>query len=1000
MNKKQFLRLVTPGIRTKLSFFTIILVTTMLAVTSVINYNQQKSALEEKLDSELKIPLDYINSVVLDLENLNRSLVLIEEFKIRVKDKKKELTKFKRTVVRKETGFLGSLKDIGKSLGLNMKRGNVYSSVDTYFSRYLSEKEIAEFETKVRGELRRESGAPIENATYQKMRAIAEKTAIEKIALEKNLSRSQEIEEEIAQIDASLENEASEEARKLALGKKTTLAGERKSIEQARTRAKKKIINFETALTKSLQSFFRGSFQERVSTLGLLPDKIRIIAYDHFGRETLDTSQLFPNTSAIGKKLFTQAEFVKNQKEMFSDSGEMRMLLAPDKPKSFDVSGRQYEVLFRPVFRNPNSAERAIKIFQSLGALEKGYDPYLEEDRKLASELKDLAIKLKARLSELRRDGKTKPSADKDYKTLSNQYQKILNRRQKSFEELNPHTAVFEETLSNWKKSVSEKKEQIKKTESEIKDWQLKLLSQQIPEKDKLSPEEIQLKIQNLESVLEELKDGLIQLEASRDDWSGSKEQILRDAYSLLRESALQDFAFVPYEADSAHLKRYFKESKERSLEAERHRYFREWILSGSSETDLPKYRGINLFSDSGVLVRSRSEAEEMMWSLDSTPILKSMEERSGLLFEVLEKDLLGYNLILLDRTEGFRQIKKNRLETMRYMAIIAFFAWLCAYLLAWLFVRRLKLISKQALEIEKGNLEITFPQAGYDEIGILSDSLNDMVGGLREREEMRGELAAAEEIQKRLLPEKLPTSLEDKIEISAFYKAMTGVGGDYYDFIELPDGKLAFCIGDVSNHGVGPAIVMALFRAQIRSIFRRGERNIKRILLEVNASLYEDTPDHIFVTFFLGVFDPNTSQVEYISAGHIKPLYYDASKNKIHELPAGGLPLGMDENEFFETTIERKGIVMDSGDIFFQYTDGLDEARSADGSFFGRSRVLNLLLNNGGKSASDVMQAMVAEAEQHTGQDLSKAGVSTLSDDMAMIAIRKKPDPTQKSQS
>jgi serine phosphatase RsbU (regulator of sigma subunit) len=388
------------------------------------------------------------------------------------------------------------------------------------------------------------------------------------------------------------------------------------------------------------------------------------------------------------------------------------------------------------------------------------------------------------------------------------------------------------------------------------------------------------------------------------------------------------------------------------------------------------------------------------MWTLDSTPLIQSKNESRGLLYEILEKDLLGYNLIIIDRTEGLRQIKKNREETIRYVAIVCLIAVVLSYLLAWLFVRKLKLISKKAEEIEKGNLAVIFPPAGYDEVGILSDSLNDMVIGLKEREEMRGELAAAEEIQKRLLPEKLPTSLVSKIEIAAFYKAMVGVGGDYYDFIELSDGKLAFCIGDVSNHGVGPAIIMALFRAQIRSILRRGERNLKKILLEVNANLYEETPDHIFITFFIGIFDPVTSQIEYVSAGHVKPLFYDASKNKIHELPAGGLPLGMDENSFFETTIERRGIILDPGDIFFQYTDGLDEARSKDGGFFGKQRISQLILSNGSKSATELIAELVKEAELHTNENLSKSGVSTLHDDMAMIVIRKKIDETQTIQS
>lgn len=987
--------MISPGIRIKLSFFTVLLILSIVSVSSIINYNQQKAALTEKIDSEIKAPLEFVNAIVLELENLTRSLVLIEEFKIRVREKKKELTKFKRVIVRQETGFFGTLKDLGKSIGLNVKKKNIYSSVDTYFSRYLSEKEIQEFENKVRAQLKKESGAPIDEKTFFRIKSLAEKTAIEKINLEKYNARLNDNTDTIQILQNELKQvQITDILRKDYLQKIESFLSENKKIEKQIFVSKKKEMLLQATLTKSLQTFFRGSFQGQITSLGLAPEKIRILSYDTLGKETMDTGLLFSHSNQTGKKLLNQTEFIESRKSFFSNNLTSEQILNKNS-KSYDVGGRQYDVSYRPVFRNPNSAVRAITIFQSQSNQEQGYDQILEDDKKISQEFKELSSKIKLRLSELRSNSKIKPSADKDYKSLATAYQKLIEKREQNYNRLTPAKRSYEQHLEKWKTNVETQKNILKQTEIEIGNLEKKLKSKPDPNDKNFDPEEIQSRIQNLESLSEEQKDSIHLLESSKEDLSNLNDQKLDDSYRMLRESALQDFTFVPFRTGVSQMERYYQDSSLRKQESMRYKSIRDWVLSGDSETELPKSRNASLFSESGILVRSRSEVEEMMWNLDSTALLPMKNERKGLLYDILKKDLLGYNILILDRTEGLRQIRKNREETIRYVAVICVIAILLAYLFAWVFVRKLKLISKKAEEIEKGNLKVTFPKAGYDEIGILSDSLNDMVIGLRDREEMRGELAAAEEIQKRLLPEKLPTSLSDKIEISAFYKAMTGVGGDYYDFIELVDGKLAFCIGDVSNHGVGPAIIMALFRSQLRSILRRGERNLKKILLELNANLYEETPDHIFITFFIGVYDPKSSQIEYVSAGHIKPLFYDASKNKIHELPAGGLPLGMDENSFFETTIERRGILLEPGDVFFQHTDGLDEARSKEREFFGREKISNILLLNGRKSASELIALMVSEVEKHTSENLTKSGVSTLHDDLAMIAIRKKEDET-----
>ncbi|MGJ4752719.1 SpoIIE family protein phosphatase [Leptospira kmetyi] len=990
MIRNKFFRLLLPGIRAKLSFFTAVLVVSILALTSAIYYNQQKNALEEKMNSELKAPLEYVNAAVLDLENLSHSLILIEEFKIRVKEKKQQLSKFKRKVLQKEGGLFGALKSFGASLGLNVKHNYYRKSVDTYFTRYLSEKEIREFETKVKSELRKENGAPIDAKLYDKMLILAKQTALARIGAEFSQERIEQIEEEIKTIESEISAADIDSKKKNSLlSEKEKLSKESKSLSKEISDSENRSALGETALTKTLQNFFKGAYKDKIVSLGLSPDKVRILAYDVSGKQTLDTGLLFPQSSGTGKKLLSLKEFEERKSGLFKNEDVLKTNGEYSEPENYEVGGRQYEVSYRTVFRNPGTAERSRIIISEIAENPDDWKEFLEEDKKFSLSLGELSQKIKARLVELRKSGTAKPASDGEFKNLYLQYRKILKSRDSKLEELNPYKKTRKKREEDWRSERNSLNAQVKSLNEELLVWQKKAVMPLKTDEKKISPEEIQETIRSLEARAEELRENLEKMDANKEDWSDLNFYQAPDSFGVLREAALDEFAFLPYRSDSNQMRRYWKNEEERKLSEKKRALLREWILAGNSETELPKSKLPIL--DSGILIRSRSEAEEWMWILDSTPLLSEMgEEPKGLGYDLLRKNHLGYNVIVLDRTEGLRKIRQNREELLRYTALIGGFAVLLAYVLAWMVARRIKRIVAQTEEVGKGNLDVEFPSAGYDEIGILSESLNRMTHGLKEREEMKGELLAAEEIQKRLLPEKLPSNLGDVAEFGAFYKAMAGVGGDYYDFIELSPNEVALCVGDVSNHGVGPAIVMSLFRSQVRAILRKGERDLRKILLELNEYLYSDTPDHIFVTFFIAIYDRNTSKMRYASAGHVKPLLYDASEKKLRELPGGGLPIGMDENSFFETTIEPKSFQMDPGDLFFQYTDGLDEARNPQNVMYGKERIFQMLVANSQKSPTQVIQSIVDDLDGYTGKSVGSEGFSELSDDIAMIAMKR----------
>lgn len=191
--------------------------------------------------------------------------------------------------------------------------------------------------------------------------------------------------------------------------------------------------------------------------------------------------------------------------------------------------------------------------------------------------------------------------------------------------------------------------------------------------------------------------------------------------------------------------------------------------------------------------------------------------------------------------------------------------------LLSAFLVRRIQEIISGARQVGVGNLAVTFETRGSDEVTDLARSLNQMVDGLREREAMRGEMSAAEEIQRRLLPDRMPDNMAESSLCWTFYKAMMGVGGDYFDLMEAGPASMVFCIADVSSHGSGPAIVMTMLRSYLRAAVKR-TRDLRKIVLDLNARMFEETPSHMFITMFLGLYDRDKHTIEAVNCGHRSP--------------------------------------------------------------------------------------------------------------------------------
>ncbi len=204
-----------------------------------------------------------------------------------------------------------------------------------------------------------------------------------------------------------------------------------------------------------------------------------------------------------------------------------------------------------------------------------------------------------------------------------------------------------------------------------------------------------------------------------------------------------------------------------------------------------------------------------------------------------------------------------------------------------------------------------------------------------RNRERLEQELKIAQIIQQQFLPKSVPDL--PSWHVAAFYRPARTVGGDFYDFIPLPDGRVMFVVGDVTDKGVPAALVMASTHALLRGAAPR-LISPGAVLAQVNDLLCADIPAHMFVTCLALVLDPVSGSIEFANAGHDVP--YVRTQDGVAELRARGMPLGLMPGMDYE----EKTFQFQPGDCALLHSDGLAEAHDPDREMFGFPRVAELV--------------------------------------------------------
>jgi sigma-B regulation protein RsbU (phosphoserine phosphatase) len=237
-------------------------------------------------------------------------------------------------------------------------------------------------------------------------------------------------------------------------------------------------------------------------------------------------------------------------------------------------------------------------------------------------------------------------------------------------------------------------------------------------------------------------------------------------------------------------------------------------------------------------------------------------------------------------------------------------------------------------------------------------------------------ELEIARDVQQRLLPQVQPPI--PGLEYAGYCRSAEIVGGDYYDFLPMPDGGLLFTLGDVSGKGIAAAVLMASIQASLRSQVVRAPTSIAALIGDFNQAVYSFSTADKYSTLFCGLLDVRARKLTYVNAGQVRPMLLRSSDGSVERLDQGGFPVGLlDASEY-----DQGEVLLQPCDAVLCFSDGISEATNANGQMWTESEVERIVLTCRGLTARQMIDRLVQATDRFTG-------VAKQADDMTVVAIQ-----------
>jgi sigma-B regulation protein RsbU (phosphoserine phosphatase) len=363
--------------------------------------------------------------------------------------------------------------------------------------------------------------------------------------------------------------------------------------------------------------------------------------------------------------------------------------------------------------------------------------------------------------------------------------------------------------------------------------------------------------------------------------------------------------------------------------------------------------------------------------------------EKQWVFFAPIESTGWGLAVVILER-EVLAGVRARMAEAGLSMAVTLILIIACIWFVSGRIARPIARLRSKVLQIAGGDLEARVEGiTSHDEIGELAESFNQMTADLRthvdhlaeeraSREKIERDLDLAREIQRGLLPKDDPRA--PGFEIAGWNQAADKTGGDYFDWLELPDGRTIVTLADVTGHGIGPALIVAVCRAYMRASASTGHVDLAGALSRVNDLLHEDIPEGKFVTAVVGLIDPPQGRMTLVSAGQAPILFYEAKTDTVHNWDADDLPLGIMSGIGFD---EAREVDFAAGDVLVLTTDGFFEWPNPSGEQYGTTRLVEFL------QAKHQLEPQKFIDELHQAV-LAHADGTVQGDDLTAVIIKK----------
>jgi serine phosphatase RsbU (regulator of sigma subunit) len=333
---------------------------------------------------------------------------------------------------------------------------------------------------------------------------------------------------------------------------------------------------------------------------------------------------------------------------------------------------------------------------------------------------------------------------------------------------------------------------------------------------------------------------------------------------------------------------------------------------------------------------------------------------------------------------ESLREIRTMSLRNLSMGMLVIALACIGIVPISHRMTRRVSELSAGVRQLAGGDFKTRVPVQSQDELGALAASFNKMAQDLErhqalvvEQERLRRELELSRLIQTEMLP-RTPLRL-GPAEIKGVSIPAREVGGDFFNYFALPDGRMALLVGDVSGKGVSAALLMANIQATLRARLPL-ETDLPRLADDLDREVDRNTPRGVYLTLFLAILDADGRRLQYVNAGH-NPQFLLSATGGIQPLSSTGMPIALFSGQGYT----HASVEIGPGDLLFFYTDGLVETENSAGEMFGAESLQALLASEHDQSADGVLERVETAVRTFRGS-------AEPFDDATMMALRLDP--------